>query len=350
MTGSKPYYREGGLIPHLSKKGFFWKSTRPAIHETVLAYHLLIDPTNSDHLNKVDKVACGWLAPLSSIISDYNPNTGLHKSLGLDCVQGVAQYWTTPDGTTAKAASLAVPPSWSGSVQGLTQHFEQLSMKGSAHTSDMGSFLDEASAPLAKVQLNHEEVSMEYYTGHCFAVPELALGVDRHHGTRLKLNALGGELNWTLNQEIVFSAALTEKPKKKLYFSQYCWRRCAIGTLDDYAEATSKQEWEFALVRGDLGGLQSPDCKETMVLCPYNNTEYLNVAAYLEAFWGYIWPTASHNYVPPHEEWSTNMHGGLKEFIDHVISTFGRTQLKPTTECVRGVATYATGDMTQGRY
>ena len=133
------------------------------------------------------------------------------------------------------------------------------------HTSDMGSFLDEASAPPAKVQLNHEEVSMEYYTGHRFAVLEMAPGVDRHHGTRLKVNALGGELNWTLNQEIVFSAALTGKPKKKLYFSQYCWKRCVIGTLDDYAEATSKQEWEFALVRGDLGSLQSPDCKEPMV-------------------------------------------------------------------------------------
>ena len=54
----------------------------------------------------------------------------------------------------------------------------------------MGSFLDEASDPPEKVQLNHEEVSWEYYTGHCFAVPELVPGIDRHHGTRLKLNAL----------------------------------------------------------------------------------------------------------------------------------------------------------------
>ena len=36
LTMSKPYYRQGGLIPHLSRKGFFWKSTRSAIHETVL--------------------------------------------------------------------------------------------------------------------------------------------------------------------------------------------------------------------------------------------------------------------------------------------------------------------------
>ena len=192
LTKSKPYYRQGGLIPHLSRKGFFWKSTRPAIHETVLQYQLHLDPADSAHLSQVEKIPCGWVPPLSKI-SDYNPNTGLHKSLAIDSVQGTSQYWVTKDGTTAKAASPAGPPSWSGSVQGLTQHFEQLSMKGGAHTSEMGSFLDEASDPPEKVQLNHEEVSWEYYTGHCFAVPELVPGIDRHHGTRLKLNALGGE-------------------------------------------------------------------------------------------------------------------------------------------------------------
>ena len=46
LTTSKPYYRQGGLIPHLSRKGFFWKSTRPAIHETVLQYQLHLDPTS----------------------------------------------------------------------------------------------------------------------------------------------------------------------------------------------------------------------------------------------------------------------------------------------------------------
>ena len=76
----------------------------------------------------------------------------------------------------------------------------------------------------------------------------------------------------------------------------------------------------------------------------------MNVAAYMEAFWGYIWPTASHNNVPPHDEWKTIKHGGLKEFFDHIVSTFGRAQLKPTTECLRGVATYPAGDQRQGRY
>ena len=27
-----------------------------------------------------------------------------------------------------------------------------------------------------------------------------------------------------------------------------------VGTTEDYAEATSKQEWEFALMKGDLYG------------------------------------------------------------------------------------------------
>ena len=57
-----------------------------------------------------------------------------------------------------------------------------------------------------------------------------------------------------------------------------------------------------------------------------------------------------HGNVPPHEEWTSNYHGGLKEFIDHAISNLGRTHLKPTTECLRGVVTYPTGDSTQGRF
>ena len=123
-----------------------------------------------------------------------------------------------------------------------------------------------------------------------------------------------------------------------------------IGTMSDYATSVSKPEWEYALTHGDLTSLQQPGCKDPLIFSPANNTEYLNVAAYLEAFWGYIWPTASHNNVPPHAEWGTTKHGGLKEFIDHVVCTFGRAQLKPTTECLRGVVTYPSGDQRQGRY
>ena len=64
----------------------------------------------------------------------------------------------------------------------------------------------------------------------------------------------------------------------------------------------------------------------------------------------YVWPATCHNCVPQHEDWRAPKHGGLKEFIDHVISTIGRAQIKPATECLRGVATYPSGDQRQGRY
>ena len=348
LTMSKPHYRLGGLIPHLTREGSFWKSTRSAVHETILEYQLSLDPTDPAQLSQKDRITCGWMPPLAKV-SDYNATTGLHKSLAIDCVQGNPQYWVAKDGTTAKAASPAGPPSWSGSVQGLTQHFEQMSMKGGAQSSDK-TFLDEASDPPEELHLNHEEVCWEFYTGRHFAVPELVPGVDRYSETRLKLNALGGEFLWTLNHEVVFSTALTGRPKRKAAFSQYCWKRCAVGTAEEYDVATSKREWEFALMKGDVFGLQSSETRDTIVLCPWNNTEYLNVAAYLEAFWGFIWPAICHQHVPPHDEWTSNYHGGLKEFIDHAISVLGRTHLKPTTECLRGVVTYPTGDMTQGRF
>ena len=262
-----------------------------------------------------------------------------------------AQYWMKQDGTTAKAASLAVPPLLgNSSVHRLTQHFEHMSLRNAGNSPDYGSLLDDPTGEASQIQLNHEEVSWEYYSGQVFPTLELVKVVERHHGTNLQLRALGTQFSWTLNQEVVFSAALTGKPKKKLYFSQYCWKRCAIGTKYDYATALSRPEWQQALSHGDLPSLQQEDCKDPLIFSPYNNTEFLNVAAYMEAFWGYIWPTASHNNVPPHDEWKTIKHGGLKEFIDHIVSTFGRAQLKPTTECLRGVTTYPSGDQRQGRY
>ena len=54
--------------------------------------------------------------------------------------------------------------------------------------------------------------------------------------------------------------------------------------------------------------------------------------------------------MPPHDEWKTIKHGGLKEFIDHIVSAFGRAHFKPTTECLRGVTTSPSGDQRQGRY
>ena len=177
------------------------------------------------------------------------------------------QYWMNQDGTTAKAASLAVPPTlWNHSVQRLTQHFEQMSMRNADQSMDFGSLLDDPTAEAVQTQLSHDEISWEYYTDHLFPALELVPMVDRHHGTRLDLRAIGSQFNWTLNQEVVFSAALTGKPKKKLYFSQYCWKRRVIGTKYDNATAVSKPEWQHALSHGDLQSLQQPDCRSTDLL------------------------------------------------------------------------------------
>ena len=140
----------------------------------------------------------------------------------------------------------------------------------------------------------------------------------------LNMQAMGTNFNWTLNQEIVFSAALSGKPVRKEDFSQYCWKRCVIGTSRDYAMALYKDDWDAALRRGDLSMLRDVS-DEALIFCPANNTEYLNMAAYLEAFWGYIWPTLSHNHEPQLGPWAVPKHGGLKEFIDHVISVIGWT-------------------------
>ena len=142
LTGNQPYFIRGGLIPHLTKKGLFWKSQAPAIHQAVLKYRLHIDAVNSAHLNKVDKIDCGWTAPLPRP-HHYDGAAGFHLSLGPDCALKNMQYWVKPDGTTAKAASPAPPPMpWSNSVQGLTQHFEQMFMRNTLNPVDMGHIPD----------------------------------------------------------------------------------------------------------------------------------------------------------------------------------------------------------------
>ena len=70
------------------------------------------------------------------------------------------------DGTTAKAASLAVPPLLgNSSVQRLTQHFEHMSLRNTDNSLDYGSLLDDPTGEASQIQLNHEEVSWEYYSG-----------------------------------------------------------------------------------------------------------------------------------------------------------------------------------------
>ena len=73
-----------------------------------------------------------------------------------------------------------------------------------------------ASEPPEELHLSHDEICWEFYTGRHFAVPELVPGVERHHETRLKLNALGGELfQWTLNHEVVFSISIDRQTKEE---------------------------------------------------------------------------------------------------------------------------------------
>ena len=242
--------------------------------------------------------------------------TEFHLSLAPHCTLKNVQYWVKQDGTTAKAASPAPPPTtWSNSVQELTQHFEQMSMRNTVSTAELGHIPDEATAEVSQITFKHDEVSIEHYTGHVFQAYEMVPTADRHHGARLQLRAIGVQFNWTLNQEIVFSAALTGKPLRKQHLSQYCWKRCVVGTRTDFACALNRIEWHEALKHGDLNSLQQGDGKDPMIFCPANNTEYLNVAAYLETFWGYIWPAPCHNYVPQHEEWTAPKHGGLKELL-----------------------------------
>ena len=79
LAEAKPYYMKGGLIPHLTKKGLFWKSSPPAIHMVVLKCCLYIDPTQSAHLKSVEQIDCGWTAPLPKM-SHYDSATGLHST------------------------------------------------------------------------------------------------------------------------------------------------------------------------------------------------------------------------------------------------------------------------------
>ena len=93
----------------------------------------------------------------------------------------------------------------------------------------VGHIPENATADISPIVLNHDTISTEPYTGHAFLALEVAPAVLR--------KAIGTNFNWTLNQEIVFSAALTGKPLRKQEFQQYCWKRCVIGTSQDCANA-----------------------------------------------------------------------------------------------------------------
>ena len=153
LTGDKPYYMTGG--PHLTKKGHFWKSSPPAIHMAVVKYRLYIDPVQSANLETVEQIDCGWTAPLPRR-SQYDSATGLHQSLSARN----GEYWVKKDGTTAKAASVA--------VQRLTQHFEHMSLRNASNPLEYGSLLDSPTGESTQIQLNHETISWQSYSTQVF--------------------------------------------------------------------------------------------------------------------------------------------------------------------------------------
>ena len=91
-------------------------------------------------------------------------------------------------------------------------------MRNTVNTADVGHIPDNATAEVSQIILKHDEIGTELYTGHIFPAYELVPTAHRHHGTRLQLRAIGVQFNWTLNQEIVFSAAVTGKPLRKTTF------------------------------------------------------------------------------------------------------------------------------------
>ena len=91
LTGYHTYYTRGELIPHLTKRGLFWKSQAPAIHNAVLQYKLFIDGENAAHLEKLDRIECGHVPPHSRV-HHYDGVAGMHTSLGPNCALKNVQY------------------------------------------------------------------------------------------------------------------------------------------------------------------------------------------------------------------------------------------------------------------
>ena len=66
-------------------------------------------------------------------------------------------------------------------------------------------------------------------------------------GVRFDLQAMGTTFSFTLNQEMLFSLALTGRPLRKIAFNEYRWNCCVIGTRDEYVPATTHKEWMFSI-------------------------------------------------------------------------------------------------------
>ena len=56
-------------------------------------------------------------------------------------------------------------------------------------------------------------------------------------GAQFDVQAMGMIFYWSLNQELLFSAALTGKPVRKEDYAEYSWARCVVRSREDYVEA-----------------------------------------------------------------------------------------------------------------
>ena len=90
---------------------------------------------------------------------------------------------------------------------------------------------------------------------------------------------MGVEFYWTLNQEVLFSLAITGKPMRRTNSSKYL----AAGNA-----------YDLSFSQG-----------ERLVLSPASNTDYLNASAFVEAFWSYLCYVVVHGGQRPreHGEW-----------------------------------------------
>ena len=264
-------------------------------------------------LEKLDVVECGYVPPLPRC-RHYDSVTGMRQSLGRGCSEMINI------GLNTKELHLR-PPSWvrASSVSGV---------RATVHERFLISLQVRDSSLMVQV-LRVFLILLTMKRSAWKPTPGMRLRTWNWPHLNRDIMALSSTCRlWALisigpKTKIVFSPALTGKPARKEDFAQYWWKRCVIGTREDYAPVATHEEWEVALQSGNLHLLKNQN-DDTLRLAPANNTDYFNVAAYLEAIWGYLYPAAGHNYSPQAGEWSAVRHSGLKGFIDHVVSLMGR--------------------------
>ena len=137
----------------------------------------------------------------------------------------------------------------------------------------MGAHASRGSESGDSIALKHDEISMEPYSGCPFRHQELVPSDKRFACVRFNTLSMGVDFNWTVNQEMLFSFALTGKPARKEAFGEYFWNYCVVGTREDYVMASAHEEWSIALEHGSLWDLKIM-CDDNSILAPASNTDY----------------------------------------------------------------------------